>query len=349
MNPIPPTQVPRRFAGQLLFVWLAVVFVCFRAQAAECDIPQDKQETFVGVYAEWPGLPDGQSRHFEQMLLDHLSNHAGADDSLFFCTITKAMFPALGAENLFNVVSIKKMLNNTTELAGKETFSKKLQNFKVQHLVFIKVERALARYTVVPVDASGTYPKASFVIDFVEPFEERVKKEFFDKVAHGVKRVSQPAVPPEFPVIITCFVDNIREAAQPGWRMDEQVVLIPKKLSNKLWKDKPYFQTFFPVRFEDRTCPFKDDDRKAFQLKYQDRWFAWTGTISLRGTMVYVAIDFVHLNIPPWPAEWKRDGTTVNMDRLHEELAAAIASEWEAYVKVLRAKRSDLPQIEDYN
>jgi len=198
--------------------------------------------------------------------------------------------------------------------------------------LFVKTEPASpAQFSAVRIDSSGNYPKESFVYDKLNGFDRGSKDAFFRKVVGGVKKLTAP----EFPVFINCFVDDIREAsAQLGWRMEELIFLVPRELHRRLWQQKP-FDTRYPVRFE-KNCPFSGIDRNAY-AQHEDRWFAWTGTISLRGTTVHVAIDFVHSVVPEWPALWKGESSEVDMytPKVHDDIAKTIAREWDKYLKWL--------------
>jgi hypothetical protein len=253
------------------------------------------------------------------------------------------VFPQLASEGLFNLASVRRMITGTAVLAGNETFARKLQTFRIKYLVFVKADPAAgARFSVVRFDPSGAYTKENFVPGHVDAFDRESKEKFFDKVAASLKKLSQPPAVPEFPVIVTCFVDEVGSTAQQGWKMNELKILIPKKLAAKLYREKPHFKTPYPVRFAEN-CPFKGADRSAYASQYEDRWFAWTGVISLRGMKIHVAIDFVHAAMTPWPVEWTGEIGRVDIYRLHEEIAATIAKEWDDYLDSVRPQRGDLP------
>jgi hypothetical protein len=151
-------------------------------------------------------------------------------------------------------------------------------------------------------------------------------------------------------VIVTCFVDKIRDAAPRGWKMEELTTVIPKQLVGRLAKEKPYFENLFPVSFQGK-CPFETMDRANYRKIYEERWFEWTGTLSLRGNKIYIAIDFNHdINrvAIPRTTEWTIASNRVDIYAIHKEneFIEKVIAAWEDYLKAVRVKRTDLPPME---
>src|SRR5262249_50596416 len=149
--------------------------------------------------------------------------------------------------------------------------------------------------------------------------ETRWTEIFFDKVTEGVRKVSAGTAPPPYPVIVTCFVDKIGDAAPREWKMDELTTVIPKKLVFRLAKEKTYFDfgsKLFPVSFEGK-CPFGPTERANYKQMYEEHWFAWTGTLSLRGNKIDIVIDFIHdinrVAMPGTTREWRRASNAVDV------------------------------------
>jgi len=343
--------IMRSLISLQLMAALTLLLQSLNANAGECDTPQTGQGNFVGVYAEWSNLSDAQAKQYDQTLLDYLINNIDSDEPLSFCTISKTIFPPLNTTNLFEFNSVRRMLNDAFELEGGESFLKKLQKFHVKYLVFVKAEPAsIARFNAVRIDKTKIYPKDSFAQDAVQPFDQRSTGVFFEKVAEGVKKVSLATAPAKYPVIVTCFVDKIRDAAPREWNMDELTTIIPKNLVIRLIKEKPYFENVFPVSFEGK-CPFRTIDQANYRQMYEERWFAWTGTLSLRGNKINIAIDFIHnINHIPIPGntEWGQASNKVDVYAIHNEKSfiGTVISGWEGYLDAIRRQRADLPLME---
>src|SRR5262245_15818757 len=234
-------RIMRSLVGLQPLVALALFSQCLNVSAGECDTPQSGQGSFVGVYAEWSNLSEAQAKQYEQALLDNLVNNVDSSDLLSFCTVSKSVFPALSTTNLFEFNSVRQMLNDASELERGESFLAKLQKFRIKYLVFVKAEPgSIARFNAVRIDKSRVYPKEGFAQGSVQ-FDQRSTDIFFDKVTEGVRKVSAGTAPPPYPVIVTCFVDKIGDAAPREWKMDELTTVIPKKLVFRLAKEKTYF------------------------------------------------------------------------------------------------------------
>lgn len=344
------TPIMRSLVGLQLFVSLTLLLQCLNANAGDCDTPQAGQGSFVGVYAQWSNLSEAQAKHYDQTLLDYLINNIDPDDLLAFCTVSKTLFPPLSTTNLFEVNGVRQMLNDRSTLERDETFLEKLQRFGIKYLVFVQAEPgSMARFNAVRIDKSRVHPRDGFAQGAVQPFDQRSTDVFFEKVAEGVKKVSVGTAP-RYPVIVTCFVDKIRDSAPPGWNMEELTAIIPKKLVFRLMNEKSYFQSRFPVSFESN-CPFGTKDRANYRQMYEERWFAWIGTLSLRGNKINIVIDFIHdinhVSIPG-TTEWRKATNAVDVYAVHNEKSfiEAVITGWEDYLKAVRVKRTDLPPME---
>jgi hypothetical protein len=201
----------------------------------------------------------------------------------------------------------------------------------------------------VRIDQSRVYPKEVFALGSVQASDQRWTDLFFERVTDGVKKVSAGAAPPRYPVIVTCFVDKIGDAAPQEWKMDQLTTVIPKKLAFRLANEKP-FGNLFPVSFVDK-CPFGPTERANYRQIYEEHWFAWTGTLSLRGNKINIVIDFTHdINHQAMPGstEWARASSAVDVYAIDNEKAfiETVIADWENYLKAVRARRTDLPQVE---
>jgi hypothetical protein len=346
-------RIMRILVGLQPIVALALFSQCLNASAGECNAPQSGQGSFVGVYAEWSNLSEAQAKQYDQTLLDNLVNNIDSSDTLLFCTVSKSVFPALSTTNLFEFNSVRQMLNDTSELQREESFLAKLQRFRIKYLVFVKAEPgSIARFDAVRIDKSRVYPKEGFAQGSVQPFDQRSTDTFFDKVTEGIRKISAGTAPPRYPVIVTCFVDKIGDAAPREWKMDELTTVIPKKLVFRLAKEKTYFDfgNLFPVSFQSK-CPLGPTDLANYRQMYDEHWFAWTGTLSLRGNKINIVIDFIHdINRMAMPGntEWGRAASAVDVYAMdnEESFIKAVIDGWENYLKAVRARRIDLPPVE---
>src|SRR5262249_11440853 len=144
------------------------------------------------------------------------------------------------------------------------------------------------------------------------------------------------------------------DAAPREWKMDELTTVIPKKLVFRLAKEKTYFDfgsKLFPVSFEGK-CPFGPTERANYKQMYEEHWFAWTGTLSLRGNKIDIVIDFIHdinrVAMPGTTREWRRASNAVDVYAIDNEKSfiEAVIADWEDYLKAVRALRTDLPPLE---